>query len=451
MKLDLGFVASATGGSILGPGSVVCDGASLDSRRIRQGQLFVALKGEKADGNDFVGEALTRAAAALVSRPAAAPKPLVVVPDTLRALQDLGREACLRMAPTVVAVTGSVGKSSAKELIHQALARVRTGVAASQGNLNSTIGVPLSVCNLPDGTRWAVLEMGISRRGEMRNLGRVAPPDVILFTGVHAVHTEYFDSLEAIAEEKAALAAFLKDGGAILWPAGDPLMEPRLKPLSCRKITFGERGDVDAEISLDRGFLGYEGALRLSGKRIPFRVPHAGLHARTLLEAAAVLHSLGLGPEPALEAAQGFVPLPGRLNLRRIPQDRMIVNDCYNASPFALTALLERFARTPVMGKKLLVLGDMLELGRLEAEAHAQAGREAASVVDRLITLGPRAAAAARTFAEHGKPAIACETLEAAAEAVLRHTSPGDWIALKASRAVALERLIPLLEDADAV
>lgn len=451
MKLDLGFVASATGGSILGPASVVCDGISLDSRRVRQGQLFVALKGEKADGNDFIEEALTRAAAALVSRPAEAPKPLVVVPDTLRALQDLGREACLRLAPTVVAVTGSVGKSSAKELIHQALARVRTGVAASQGNLNSRFGVPLSVCNLPDGTRWAVLEMGISRQGEMRDLGRVAPPDVILFTGVRPVHTEFFDSLDAIAQEKATLAASLKDGGAILWPAGDPLLEPRLKPWSCRKITFGDRGEVDIEITLDRGFLGYEGVLLLSGKRIPFRVPHAGLHAGTLLQAAAVLHALHLGPEPVLEAAEAFVPLPGRLNLRQIPRDRVLVNDCYNASPFALTALLERFARTPVTGKKLLVLGDMLELGSVEAEAHAQAGREAASVVDRLITLGPRAAAAARTFAEKGRPAIACETLEAAAEAVQRHTSPGDWIALKASRAVALERLIPFLEDVHAV
>jgi len=451
MRLEMGFIAKTTGGRIIGDGNTVCEGVCVDSRLVRARQLFVALKGEREDGHAHAAQALKTAAAAMVSDPVEAAGPLVVVGDTQRALRDLGRGACRRLDPMIVAITGSVGKSTAKELTAASLALTVPGVAASKGNLNSTIGVPLSVCNLPDGTRWAVLEMGINKPGEMRALGAIAPPDVILFTGVHPVHTAYFDSLETIAREKAALAEFLKSEGTVCFPAGDPRLTPLLAPLRCRRITFGPGGDVQAVLTEDRGFLGYAGGIRIRDTETPFSIPHAALHVETVLQAAAVLHAFGIGPEAVARAAHDFTPMSGRLNLLRTERGLTIVNDCYNASPFALDALLDRFAKTPAAGKRILVLGDMLELGTFEERAHLDAGIAAARVVDVLVTLGPRAALAAHTFAETGRTAIPCGTVEAAAEAVLSVAAPGAWIVLKASRGVALERLIPLLENAHAV
>ena len=451
MRLELEFIAKTTGGRIFGDDRTQCDGVCVDSRSVRDRQLFVALQGEHADGHAFAARALKTAAAAMVSKPMEADGPWVVVGDTLRALQDLGRGACRRLNPMILAATGSVGKSTAKELAAASLALAVPGVAASKGNLNSTIGVPLSVCNLPDDTRWAVLEMGINKPGEMRALGAIAPPDVILFTGVHPVHTAFFESLETIAREKASLAEFLKPEGAVCFPAGDPRLTPLLAPLPCRKITFGPGGDVQAVLTEDRGFLGYAGVIRIRDAGTPFSVPHAALHVETVLQVAAALHAFGIGAEAVARAAHDFTPMAGRLNLLRTERGLTLVDDCYNASPFALEVLLARFAKTPVPGKRILVLGDMLELGALEERAHREAGAAAARVVDALITLGPRAALAARAFAETGKAATACDTVGAAAEAVLSMVAPGDWIVLKASRGVALERLIPLLENAHAV
>lgn len=449
MRFELAEAARWTGGTLRGA-SVPCDGACVDSREARPGQLFVALKGEHADGHAFVAQALERAAAALVERPPDGPGPCLVVRDAMKAFQALGRRLRDRGDLTVVAVTGSVGKTSVKELLHAALASLGPGAAASPGNLNSRVGLPLSVCNLPEGTRTAVLEMGINQPGEMAELGAVAPPDVALFTGVHPVHTEFFGTLETIAREKSALADFLRPGGALVYPAADVHLAPLLNPRPERKVTFGPGGALDLAVAQDRGFAGMSGALR-GAASVPFTLDNPSLHPGTVLAAAAALLALGHPPEAALAAAKDYQPVGNRLRLRRSPDGVTWVDDCYNASPRAVEALLERFHRTPAGGRKVLVLGDMLELGPFEAPAHRQAGEDALGTADLMVALGPRAALAARAFADGGGTAFACDTIEAVAQTLRSYLKPGDWVAVKGSRGMRLERLFPLMEAADAV
>jgi UDP-N-acetylmuramoyl-tripeptide--D-alanyl-D-alanine ligase len=450
VRFTLAEAARWTGGTLHGA-SVPCDGAAVDSRAARPGQLFVALRGQRTDGHAFVPQALAAAAAALVERPVeGAGGPCLVVPDALRAFQALGRRLRDRSDAVVVAVTGSVGKTSVKELLHRALAALGPGAAASEGNLNSRVGVPLSVCNLPEGTATAVLEMGINQPGEMAELGSVAPPDVALFTGVHPVHTEFFGTLAVIAREKAALAAFVRPGGALVYPAMDRHLAPLLSALPMRKVTFGPGGDMELKIGQDRGFAGMSGTL-VGPRSLPFTLDNPSLHPGTVLAAAAALLALGLPPEAALEAARDYRPAGNRLRLRRSRSGVTFVDDCYNASPHAVEALLERFRRTPAEGRKAFVLGDMLELGPFEGPAHRQAGEDALGRVDLLVAFGPRAALAARAFAEASGTAIECGSVEAVAEALRSWLRPGDWVAVKGSRGMRLERLFPLMEVDDAV
>jgi len=449
VKFDLAEAARWTGGTLHGA-SVACDGACVDSREARPGQLFVALRGERADGHAFVPQALERAAAALVERSMEGSEPCVVVPDVMAAFRALGRRLRDRADLTVAAVTGSVGKTSVKELLHAALAFLGPGAAASAGNLNSLVGVPLSVCNLPEGTRTAVLEMGINQPGEMAELAAVAPPDLALFTGVYPVHTEFFGTLETIAREKASLADFLRPGGALVYPSTDAHLAPLLNGRPERKVTFGPGGTIDLKITQDRGFAGMGGSL-VGPRSVPFTLDNPSLHPGTILAAAAALLALGHPPEAALEAAKGYRPVGNRLRLRRSPDGVTWVDDCYNASPHAVKALLGRFHRTPAGGRKVLVLGDMLELGPFEAPAHRQAGEDALGTVDLLVAFGSRAALAARAFADGGGTAKECGTIETVAEALRAFLRAGDWVAVKGSRGMRLERLFPLMEADDAV
>jgi UDP-N-acetylmuramoyl-tripeptide--D-alanyl-D-alanine ligase len=306
------------------------------------------------------------------------------------------------------------------------------------------------VCNLPEETAVAVLEMGINQPGEMAELGAVAPPDLVLFTGVHPVHTEFFGTLETIAREKAALAAFIRPGGVLVYPAQDPYMAPLLDGHPDRKVTFGPGGAVDLKVTQDRGFAGMSAILE-GPRPLAFDLDNPSLHPGTVLAAAAALMALGRPVEAVLEAAKRYRPVGNRLRLRRSPGGITWVDDCYNASPRAVEVLLDRFRRTPAEGRKALVLGDMLELGPFEAPAHRQAGEEALGVVELLVALGSRSALAARTFAAGGGRAVECDTIEAVADALGGFLRPGDWVAVKGSRGMRLERLFPLMEAVDAV
>jgi len=391
-------LAAATGGRMTVPFAAA--GVSIDSRSLRPGDLFVALAGEHRDGHEFVAAALARGAAgALVShRPAdaRADAPLLLVADTLAGLAGLGQFARTRSAARVVAITGSVGKTTTKEMLRRILEAVLGpgAVHAAPASYNNQWGVPLTLAELPPDAACAVIEIGMNHAGEIAPLAALARPDIAVVTGIEKTHIGLLGSLEAIADEKAALPAALGPGGVAILPRDTPFL-PRLAarvPPSCRVITFGEAPLADLRLlAAERDAGATDVAAAVFGLPIRFALAAAGRHlALDSLAALAAAVSLGLGAETAGRALAGFAALPGRgarRPLRLAAGDAVLLDESYNASPAALRAALAVLAAEP--GRRIAVLGDMLELGRMAADEHVDLAPEVADSADLVFACGP--------------------------------------------------------------
>ena len=424
---DAERIAAAAGARLVAPapraGGPVR--AVIDSRAVAPGDLFVGLVGEHVDGGRFAPQALAAGAWGVLVAPehadaarCAPPGVLLAADDPLLALQALATAWRRALGAQVVGVTGSTGKTSTKDVLAAMLAQgLRT--AATRANLNTEIGLPLTVLEAPPGTEALVLEMAMRGPGQIAELARIAEPDVALVTNVGPVHLEQLGSLEAIAAEKAAVIAGLRPGGTAVVPAGEAgrLLAPHLRE-DTTTVTFGRGGDVDGLGEVDLG-------------------PHASAHMRlNALAALAAARALGVEPrgrvEVELSALRGQrVALPGGVTL---------VDDCYNANPMSVRAALDDLAAA-APGRRVAVLGDMLELGPEEERFHREAGAHARERgVELLVTVGPRATAM------EGDHAVA-DAAEAAA-LLPELLEPGDTVLVKASRGVGLERVAEALRTA---
>lgn len=385
--------------------------AVIDSREVGPGDLFVGLRGRRVDGGEFAEQALAAGAwGAIVDLPRGqfpmSESRFLAVPDPLAAMQRLATAWRRALGARVIGVTGSTGKTSTKDLVAAMVAQQRATVA-THANLNTEIGLPLTVLGAPPGTEVLVLEMAMRGAGQIAELARIAEPDVALLTNIGPVHLEQMGSLEAIAAEKAALIAGLKPGGTAVVPAGEPLLEPHLRD-DVTIVRFGASDDLG---DVEMGGLG-----RLSA--------HMRLNAAAALAAA---RAVGVHPRGRVDVALSEL----RGQRIALPGDVTIVNDCYNANPMSMRAALDDLtAAAP--GRRVAVLGDMLELGPDEERFHAQVGAHARERgVDLLITVGPRAAAMGGDHAvadAHEAAALLPELLE-----------PGDTVLVKGSRGVGLE------------
>ena len=391
--------------------------AVIDSREAGPGDLFVGLVGEHVDGGRFAAQALSQGAwGVLVGAQHADGLDGVVLAadDPLLALQSLATAWRRELGAQVVGVTGSTGKTSTKDVLAAMVAQQRRTVA-THANLNTEIGLPLTVLGAPPATEVLVLEMAMRGAGQIAELARIAEPDVGLVTNIGPVHLEQLGSLEAIAAEKMALVAGLRPGGTAVVPAGEPLVEPHLRD-DVTTVTFGPGGDVDD----------------LSG----LELSHTSAHMRTnAMAALAAARAVGVEPggrvDVLLSAMRGErIELPG---------DVTIVNDCYNANPMSMRAALDDLA-TAAPGRRVAVLGDMLELGPDEARFHREIGEHARERgVEVLVTVGARAA---EMRGDH--------TVQTAAEAAALVPSllqPGDTVLVKASRGVGLESVAEALQS----
>ncbi|MBE3597667.1 MAG: UDP-N-acetylmuramoyl-tripeptide--D-alanyl-D-alanine ligase [Limnochordaceae bacterium] len=441
-------------------------GVSTDSRSVRPGDLFVALVGPRFDGHDFVGQAVERGAAAVMvnSRRAGALPPgeyaAVAVEETLEGLQRLAAWYRRRLAARVVAVTGSVGKTTTKEMTAAILGRVGPTVRAP-ASFNNDVGVPLAILMASDETRYLVLEIAMRGLGQIRHLGRLALPSVGVVTNVGESHLGVLGSVEAIARAKAELVEALEAGGAAVLNADDPrVVAMRARARSgVRVITFGtsDAADVRVQHVEGGGLLGtrFELAVR-DGPTIPCHVPIPGRHL-ALDAAAAAAASLACGVDPAAVPA-GLAEFAGAsMRMETVPgaDDVLIINDAYNASPASMRAALETLERIAAerRSRAVAVLGDMLELGELAREAHRSVGEEAARRgVAVLVATGSMAAwtaEGARRAAGGGQVdvVVASDAGEAAAR-VTGIVRPGDTVLVKGSRAVGLERVVQALASA---
>lgn len=375
----------ATGGKARG--SWQASRVEIDSRRVRPGDLFVALKGENFDGHDFVKDAFARGAvAAVVSHP---PKgidedtPLVAVKDTQKALEALGAYARKRSRAQIIGVTGSVGKTSAKEMLKVALS-AHGAVFATSGNYNNHIGTPLNLANLPEDVPFAVFEMGMNHAGEIARLTRLVQPHVAVITNVEAVHLEFFDSIESIARAKSEIFGGVPASGAAILNADSPqltIMQGEAARCGIKRVVkFGERAGADCRLlSYKPTATGCEAGAEIEGKPLNYRLGAVGRHwALMSVMTLAVTHMLGLDDAGTARALAGFSEVEGRGRAQRIAMqggEFIFIDDSYNASPAAMKAA---FAKTAEVwegaggkGRKIAALGDMLELGSNSAALHA--------------------------------------------------------------------------------
>ncbi|NYG56234.1 UDP-N-acetylmuramoyl-tripeptide--D-alanyl-D-alanine ligase [Nocardioides perillae] len=459
--MTLRQVAAVVGGEVAPAGGddvVVSGPATLDSREVEPGGLFVAIAGERVDGHAFAeAAAAAGAAAAIGSRPTALPT--VVVPDATVALGRLARhvrdELARRGALTVLAMTGSQGKTGTKDHLAHVLASVGETVA-TRGNLNNELGVPLTVLRADERTRWLVVEMGARGVGHVAELCAVARPDAAAVLNVGSAHLGEFGSREAIAQAKGEIVETLGADGTAVLNAADPLVAPMAARTAARVLTFGPASSGAAvtydDVVLDdlarAAFtLGAAGeshrvALRQVG---PHQVPNAA--------AAAALAVAGGVPLAAVATALATSEAASRrrMEVTERADGTVVLDDCYNANPESMAAALDtlRLVGERRGARRVAVLGDMLELGSGEVEEHRALGRAAAAAgVDLLVTVGPLAAHAAAAYTEsrghRGETVLTAGRDEAAAR-VGENVAAGDVVLVKASRGVALEHVVAAL------
>jgi UDP-N-acetylmuramoyl-tripeptide--D-alanyl-D-alanine ligase len=435
VELRTSEIAAATGGRLVGPDLVVC-GATIDSRLVAGAQLFVPVIAER-DGHDFIPDALAAGAVAyLTSRPAipGAGAPAVEVGDTQTALTALGRHARDRLGhgDRVVGITGSVGKTSVKDLLAAALA-ARWRTAASAGSFNNELGVPLTLLNAPGDCEAAVVEMGARGVGHIADLVALARPTVGVVTRVAAVHTELFGGLDVVAAAKAELVESLPASGTAVLNAADPRVAAMAAQTPARVVTFGSGGEVRAEaVTIDDQLRArFRLASPWGGAEVALAVRGAHMVDNALAAAAAAL--VCEVPLAAVAAALGAASVSRwRMDLRTLPSGARLLNDAYNANPTSMAAALRALAGLPAR-RRVAVLGVMAELGPDGEAEHRAVGELARELGIEVVAVDAP-----------GYGGAAAADLDAAVAAV-GPLGPGDAVLLKGSRVAGLERLVDRL------
>lgn len=433
-----------------GAGELLVRRVCIDSREARPGDLFWALLGEHHDSHRFVAQALSAGAVAAVVDADHAPHlqgPRLVVRQTLPALQQLAAWYRRRQEALVIGVTGSVGKTTTREMLHAVLSSAHSGLR-SRKNFNNEIGLPLSLLDLASEHEVAVIEMGAGRRGDIRALCDIAAPEVGVLTRIGPAHLESFGSLDAIYEGKFELVDALPCTGFAVVGGDDPRMRQRALEAGCAVRLFGEHPENDI-VAEEVDF--HPGRLRFSVRGDRFQLAATARHQLTsALAALAVAREIGLTIAEIQEGFDRFQPPASRCQVESIGP-WTVIDDSYNASPVAMQAACELLRDWPTPSQRLLICGDMLELGPESAALHRQLGRQVARCgVDRLLVCGEFADDLARGALEGGLPLHQIargESLESLYHLLDCWLTPGDVLLVKGSRGMRMERAIQWLRD----
>ncbi len=432
-------------------------GVSTDSRSIRPGEMFVALRGEHRDGHDFADAASEAGAPVLlvardgldkIGVPTRARSAVVAVADTLDALQTLARWHRRRFAIPVLAVTGSCGKTTVKEMI-AAVAAQKFRVAKSRGNFNNEIGLPLSLFEIGPVTEFCVVEMGINAPGELTRLCTVAEPTVGLITNIGRTHLEGLGSVENVAAAKGELADYLAGRGTLFIGADDPWCKAIAERFPGECVTFGE--DRESTVRAVRIEPGELTQVTLADEADPYVVNLPGVHSgRNALAAVAVGRWLGVSHADIQSGLDTFERMPGRMVVTRLG-GATVIDDSYNANPESVCAALDVLAQRPATGSRIAVLGDMNELGQAAAELHRLVGAHAARVgVDIVVAVGTHAEDVVQGARDAGMAAEQCVGLEnrdAAVGFLVRYIDGPNVILVKGSHTSRMEEIVDELSQ----
>jgi len=457
MTFALEEVLKATGGRLLqGEERTLFRGISTDSRTVAEGELFIALKGDRFDGHHYALEALKKKAGGVVIEEdkirdirwnGYRPSAVIAVKDTLRALGDIAQERRRTYGTPVIALTGSNGKTTTKEMISASL-ETTFPVLKTKGNLNNLIGLPLTLLDLTEKERVVVLEMGMNVPGEIRRLTEIAEPDVGLITNIEKVHLEGVGSVERIKEEKGELFRKMRKDGTILVNQDDPRVIDLASEYPGQKITFGmdHPAEVRAKEIRLKGAEGTSFTLIMEGVTLEITLPLLGRHfVPNALSAIASASLFGIELEKVKEALEHLQPSPMRMEVLRLKEGVTLINDAYNANPRSMELALEILSEMKGKGRAIAVLGDMLELGDFSVEAHQHIGQRVKELsIDLLLALGEEAPVLIESAIRHGLDSEKARIVESHTEVISilkKMVRDGDWILIKGSRRMGMEKI----------
>jgi UDP-N-acetylmuramoyl-tripeptide--D-alanyl-D-alanine ligase len=427
---------------------------SIDTRQDLQDALFVAIRGDRFDGHDFLAAAQSGgAAAALVERfDSELSLPQIVTSDTTAGLQMLGRARREAFSGPVVGITGSSGKTTTRRILVSIL-NERYATHQPIRNFNNHVGVPLTLLNLEPGHGAAVMELGCSDFGEIAVLTVCTDPDVALVTNVGPAHLERLGDLDGVARAKGELFAGLREDAIAVVNVDDERVAAMATP-AARRLFFGQSGDIDATLveTVPDGLRGQRLVLNLRGEKVEASLPLIGVHnAWNALAAAAAALAVGLGPDDIVQGLARVSPEAGRLEPKPGPRGSVVIDDTYNANPASMRAALSALREVEPAGRRMAVLGDMLELGEASEAAHLDLGRHiAAAGLDLLVGVGPGGSLVVAGAAEAGLPdesRLIAASHEAAASLVRRPARSGDVILVKGSRGMRMDKVVARLVE----
>jgi len=454
--MTAGKILSPIKGELLrGSRDVSFSGVSTDSRTVEKGQLFFALRGETFDGHDFVQEAVKKGAVAVVVNqdwtidlPAHTRASIIRVPDTLKALGDLAGRWRRRFDARVAAITGSGGKTTTKEMIY-AILSLEGLTLKNEGNFNNLIGLPLSLFLLDKSHRYAVLEMGMNRPGEIGRLTDIADPDIGLITNVGHAHIEGVGSIEGVAKAKVELLDKMAPRALAILNGDDRILMQAAAAFRKKPITFGQglENTVRAEKIRNLGREGFSFDIHHKGKPFSVKLRVPGFHnVSDALAAAAIALSLNLSRDQIQEGLSRFEGIKGRFKVVPLPDGSILIDDTYNSNPSSLRLALKSIKALAPQGRRVIVgLGEMLELGDETETGHVEAGEMVADTgADWFVALGEHASKMIRGAVDKGFPrrrAIRAKDYKEMGSKILEIMKPGDLVFLKASRRMGLERV----------
>jgi len=452
--LTLAQIAAMTGGRVIQNGAIETHSVVIDSREVKPDSVFFAIQGERLDGHQFVPQALQTAAGAVVSQlPENVPgdKGIVQVGDTTLALQMLARAIRQRFDFTLIAITGSAGKTTTKEMI-ATLVGTEKRTFKSWGNFNNLIGCPLCIDNTPDDAEVVVSEMGMNHKGEIATLAALTRPDIGVYTNIAPVHIEFFGTIEKIAEAKRELLENVKSDGTIVLNADNEHVMRISEGFTGTKVTYGidHAADYRATAVTERGLLGTRFTIRAEGEDRDFELALPGRHnLANLLAAIATARVAGISWDGIAAGIANVRPAYHRGVV--VPyRGATIYDDSYNSNPFALASALT-LLRQAEAKRRIAVIGDMLELGEKELDYHRDSGRAIPNEVDVVIGVGRRAKSlldGARDAGFVDGKLHHFDDAQAAGAFLQDFIREGDLVLIKASRGIGLDRIVTMLEGA---
>ncbi len=447
-------LAEMVGGRVIQGGDVTSSSVVIDSREVRPDSVFFAIRGERLDGHDFLPQALQTARGAVVSRvPENTDKAIVQVDDTTAALQRLAKSIRERYDTTLIGITGSAGKTTTKEMI-AALIGTERRVHKSWGNFNNQIGAPLCLDNMPDNAEVVVSEMGMNHAGEIAEIAGLMRPNVGVYTNIAPVHIEFFaNGIEGIAAAKRELLENLAPNGTVVVNNDNEHVVRISSDFAGRRVTYAVNHDADYRATdiRERGLLGTRFTLVAEGETRELELALPGRHnLDNLLAAIACARAVGISWN-GIERGVGEVKPAYHRGIVIPWKGATIYDDTYNSNPYALGRTLELMAQADVTGRRIAVIGDMLELGEQELQFHRDAGRGIPKSIDVVVGVGTRSQALLDGAREAGfaEAHLRHFTDAEAAGAFLRaFIQPGDLVLLKGSRGVGLDKAVAMLEGA---